>query len=72
MTQLLEQAITQIKVLSDTQQDSIALRLLEELEDAKWDALLARPEAQVKLNELADQALEEHLAGRTRALDDEC
>jgi hypothetical protein len=72
MTQLLERAVTEIQQLPDAQQNEIAERLLHELEDAKWDALFARPDALVKLEELGNQALDEHLAGRTQPLNDEC
>ena len=38
MTKLLEQAIAQIQMLSEDQQDAIASRLLAELQDEqKWD-----------------------------------
>jgi hypothetical protein len=36
-----------------------------EEDEAKWDVLLARPEAQQLLSELADEALEDYRAGRT-------
>ena len=36
-----------------------------EADEAKWDALLARPEAQRMLEQLADEAREDYLAGRT-------
>lgn len=39
-----------------------------EAENAKWDALLATEEAQDVLDKLADEALEEHRAGRTRPM----
>ena len=44
-----------------------------EADNARWDALLATDEAQVLLEELADEALAEHRAGKTRAMtfDDE-
>jgi hypothetical protein len=39
-----------------------------EPEDEKWDALLATEEAQSLLEKLADEALEEHQAGRTKPI----
>jgi hypothetical protein len=63
MTQLLERAVDEIRHLPDAQQNEIAERLLHELEDAKWDALLARPEAKAKLREMAAKARENYDAG---------
>ncbi len=63
MTQLLERAVTEILQLPEAQQDEIAERLLLELEDAKWDALLARPEAKAKLREMAAKARANYDAG---------
>lgn len=37
-------------------------------ENARWDALLATEEAQDLLDKLADEALEEHRAGKTTPL----
>ncbi len=44
-----------------------------EADNARWDALLARDEAQVLLEKLADEARAEHRAGKIRlmAFDDE-
>lgn len=44
-----------------------------EAENAQWDALLATDEGQSLLEKLADEALAEHRAGKTRpmAFDDE-
>lgn len=37
-----------------------------ETDNERWDALLATDEAQVLLEKLADEALEEHRAGKTK------
>ena len=44
-----------------------------EADNARWDALLAADEAQTLLEKLADEALEEHRAGKTKpmAINDE-
>ena len=44
-----------------------------EADNAQWDALLATDKAQVLLEKLADEALEEHRAAKTKAMtfDDE-
>lgn len=61
MTELLEQAITEISKLSDDQQDAIAARLLAELQDeqawqssfaattdAQWDSIAAVVRKEIK------------------------
>jgi hypothetical protein len=44
-----------------------------EADNARWDALLAPDEAQTLLEKLADEALAEHRAGKTKpmAINDE-
>lgn len=39
-----------------------------EADNARWDALLATDEAQIVLENLADEALAEHRAGQTRPM----
>lgn len=39
-----------------------------EADNARWDALLATDEAQVLLEKLADEALAEHQAGKTKPM----
>jgi hypothetical protein len=39
-------------------------------EETLWDELLASPESQALLTELAEQALSEYLAGKTVLLDE--
>lgn len=39
-----------------------------EADEARWDALLATDEAQTLLENLADEALEEYRAGKTRPM----
>ncbi len=67
MTALLEHAIQETKVLSDTEQDFIATLLLENNRDAKhWDAQFAA--SKDVLEELFDEAMEEYQSGRTTAI----
>jgi hypothetical protein len=68
MTQLLEQAFAAVAQLPAAEQDALARALLAELaSEAAIDAALERrPDA---LARLADEALEEHRAGRTEPLD---
>lgn len=70
MTELLEQAIAQLKTRPISEQDSIAAMILEEIEDDnRWDESFARsPDLLAKL---AAEAMAEHLAGKTQELDTE-
>lgn len=70
MTQLLEKAIAQIKQLPETEQDRIALLILEEIEDeSRWDQAFAK--SHDMLAQLAAAALAENQAGKTLELDPE-
>ncbi len=67
MTALLERAIQETAVLSDTDQDFLAALLLENIQDAKhWEAQFAA--SKDVLEELFDEATAEYEAGRTTAL----
>jgi len=68
MPKLLEEAFSKIAELPEEDQDSIATWLLEELEsEGRWEKLLS--ESGDALGLLADDALGEHAAGRTKELD---
>jgi hypothetical protein len=68
MTKALEKAFEAASRLPEQEQDELAAAILEELEaDARWNASFAR--SQQALEQLADEALEEHRAGRTEPLD---
>jgi hypothetical protein len=70
MTQLLEQAIAKLKMLPASEQDIIAVMVLEELEDdVKWEKAFARSED--FLARLAAEAMTEYRAGQTQELDPE-
>ncbi len=70
MTELLEQVITQLKTLPESEQDIIATMVLEELEDdMKWEKAFARSED--ILAKLAAEAMSEYRAGNTQELDPE-
>ena len=62
MTELLEQAIAQLKSLPSTEQDAIASWILEELEDEiRWEQSFAK--SQDALAKLAAAAMAEYHAG---------
>lgn len=68
MTELLEQAIAEIKKRSADEQDAIAALILEEIEEeARWDEAFKK--SQDALARLAADALAEEQAGKTRELD---
>jgi len=62
--------MSQIKALPPEEQDAVASLILEEIESEKrWDELFAG--AQAQLAQLADQAIAEYKAGKTKTLDPE-
>lgn len=64
MTQLLEQAIAQLKTLPANEQDAITALILEELEDEiRWDETFAN--SQDALARLAAEAMAEHRVDET-------
>ncbi len=46
-------------------QNTIATRILEEIEEREWDAIISKPRVQARLRELGRQAREEDRAGET-------
>ena len=67
MTQLLEQAFAEAAKLPDLQQNRLAKWLIDELLiEKKWDSSFA--ESEDLLEELANEALKEHRAGKTKPL----
>jgi hypothetical protein len=67
MTKLLKKAFDKISKLPENEQDIIATFILEELKsDERWNKMLAG--SQDILAKLADEALAEHRAGKTKRL----
>ena len=68
MPQLLEKAFAEVSRLPQSEQESFAAWILEELaSEQRWSRALAR--SQDALDQLADEALAEHRAGQTQVLD---
>lgn len=68
MTELLDRALAKPATLPEQDQDAIAARILEEIEDERrWEESFAR--SQDVLERLTDEALAEHRAGNTQLLD---
>lgn len=65
MTEQLRQAVEQAQQMPEQVQNTIATRILEEIEEAEWDAIVSQPHVQRRLRELAQQALAEDAAGKT-------
>ncbi len=67
MTLLLEKALKEVAKLPASDQDAVAAILLEELaSERRWSESFAK--SQDSLAKLAEQALAEYAAGRTRPL----
>jgi hypothetical protein len=69
MTDLLKKAFDAISALPPERQNAMAKMILAEIEDEeRWDKSFAA--SQDKLAAMADEALAEHRAGKTRPMDD--
>ena len=67
MTHLLEKALSEVAKLPPAEQDAVAVILLEELaSEQKWSELFAK--SQDVLAQLANEALAEDRAGKTKPL----
>lgn len=67
MTQLLEKALREVEKLPPSEQDAVAAIVLEELaSEKKWAELFAK--SQDALAKMAEEALAEHRAGKTKPL----
>ena len=70
MTKLLEKAFSEVSKLNESQQDSFAQWLLDEIaSEQRWDKLFS--DSKHLHSQLANEALEEHRAGKTKLLDPE-
>lgn len=67
MTQLLEKALNEVAKLPADEQDALAAILLDELaSEQRWSESFAK--SQDILAKLAEEALDEHIAGKTNPL----
>lgn len=68
MTELLKKAFAEAFKLPEDQQDAVAAVILAEIEsEAKWDAAFAKSQKQLEF--MAEEALKEHRAGKTRPIE---
>ena len=65
MTEQLQHAIEALQQLPPNIQNTIATRILEEIEEQEWDMIVSKPHVQARLRELGRKALEEDRAGET-------
>jgi hypothetical protein len=69
MSKLLERAFEEAQKLSESDQEAVGAWLLAELEsERRWNELFSRPPSEA-LKRVAEEALEDHRAGRTTPLD---
>lgn len=69
MTELLKKAFEAVSALPPERQDALAEMILAEIEDEKkWSEAFAR--SQEKLADMANCAVAEHRAGKTRPMDE--
>ena len=67
MTKLLEKALKEVAKLPEAEQDAVAAILLDELaSEQRWAESFAK--SQDKLAKLAEEALADYKAGRTKPL----
>jgi hypothetical protein len=67
MTKAMQQLVERVSRLPDDEQERIALRFLEELDDdTRWDELLV--DSTDLIDRMADEALKEEDEGRTTEL----
>ena len=70
MTRLFDQAIARTKLLPEADQETIGSIILQLLDsEQRWDELFSRPESADMLARMADKALADHRAGRSRSID---
>lgn len=71
MIDALKQAVERAAQRPEHEQAILAHLLMQAMDaDAKWDALLHTPSSLVMLEQMAEEAHQEHLRGETRDLDD--
>lgn len=65
MGELLERAFEEAHKLSESEQEAVGAWLLAEIEaERRWTELFSRPPSEA-LKRMAEEALEDHRAGRT-------
>ena len=65
-TDELNHVVEEAERLSDEDLQAASERILDILDDRKWDTLLNSPKAQAYAEKREKEVIEEHLAGRTK------
>jgi hypothetical protein len=65
MTRELQQAIEALQKLPENEQNAIARRILNEIDESEWNAIVNKPHVKKRLRELGREAMEEDRAGET-------
>lgn len=63
MTSQLERAIERLQQLPLEEQNAIAERILEEIDEREWDKIISTPHVQQAIIELAEEAKQQEAAG---------
>ena len=66
MTSPLQQAIEALQNLPENEQNAIAERILEEIEELEWNAIVSKLSVKKRLRELSQEAHKDYLAGNVR------
>lgn len=71
MIDALKQAVERAAQQPEPEQAALAHLLIQAMDaDAKWDALLSSPASLTVLEQMAEEAHQEHLRGETRDLEE--
>ena len=65
VTERMQLAIRRLQSLPDERQNDMAERILDELDELEWDAIVSKPQVQQALRRLVAEAREQDAAGET-------
>ena len=65
VTDQMQLAIRRLQSLPDERQNDMAERILDEIDELEWDAIVSRPEVRQALRRLAVEARRQDAAGET-------
>lgn len=67
MTEQLRQAFERAQQLPDDEQNALAERILEAIDEQEWDAIVSKPRVRQALRTLAKEARRQEAAGENEA-----
>ena len=65
VTERMQLAIRRLQSLPDERQNDMAKRILDEIDEMEWDAIVSKPQVQQSLRRLAAEARQQDAAGET-------